>query len=140
MANEITVTAAQVSALPANGAVLHTFTAGGTITIGNLVYIDGSGYAQHADGNVSIAVATAVGIAVESYDGQTSVASGDPVAVALFGPVSGYSGMTPGSYVYVSDTVGRLSSVAGTATFIVGYALTAGIVFLIPGMNAASSA
>lgn len=139
MANEITVTAAQIRALTDNGAVLQSYRAGGTISIGNLVYLASDGDVEHADGNGSLATAAAIGIAVASYDGETSVASGDPVTVCVFGPVSGYSGMTPGANVYVSDTVGRLSTVAGTASRIIGYSRSASVVFVHPQQNTTSS-
>jgi len=140
MANEITVTAANISALTENGAVIRNYTAGAAITVGNLVYVDSAGTVQHADGNGSLATGAAIGIAIESYDGETSILTGGPVSVCVFGPVSGYSSMTPGSNVYVSDTVGRLSSVAGTISRIIGYAETAGIVFVHPQQNVTSSA
>lgn len=140
MANEITVTAADVRALTENGAVLRRFVADAAITIGNLVYIKSDGEVAHADGNVDLDVARAIGIAVESYDGETSVVAGSPVSVCVFGPVSGYASMTPGAPVYVSDTVGRLSTVAGTVSRIVGYSESAGVVFVHPQQNVTSSA
>jgi hypothetical protein len=139
MANEITVTAANVRALTENGAILQRYIAGAAITIGNLVYIASDGDVEHADGNVSLAVGMAIGIAVASYDGETSVAAGDPVSVCVFGPVSGYASMTPGTNLYVSDTVGRLSSVAGTVSRVIGYARSADVVFVHPQQNVTSS-
>ena len=136
----IAVTAAQVRALTENGAVLlPPLLAGGTITIGDLVYMGTGGTVVAADANVSSAATKAIGIAVESFDGETSVASGNPVSVCCFGPVSGYSGMTPGANVWVSDTVGRLDDAAGTFDRIIGWALSAGIVFVNPEQNTPAS-
>lgn len=141
MANEITVTAAQVRALTENGAVLlPPLLAGGTITIGDLVYMGSGGTVIAADANASADATKAIGVAVESFDGETTVASGNPVTVCCFGPVSGYSGMTPGANIWVSDTVGRLSSAAGTFDRIVGFALSATIAFINPEQNTPSSA
>lgn len=134
MAN-ITVTSGNVRALQANGAVVRPYIAGSTITIGYLVYIGTDGYVDHADGDVDAASARSIGIAVESYDGETSVASGNPVSVCVFGPVSGFSGMTPGANHYVSDTVGRLADAAGTFSRIMGYAERAGVFFVHPEQN-----
>lgn len=140
MANEIAVTAAEVRALTENGAVLRRFIADAAITIGNLVYIKSDGEVAHADGNGSLDIARAIGIAVESYDGETTVNAGDPVTVCVFGPVSGYSGMTPGAPFYISDTIGRLSTVAGTVSRIMGYSESATVAFVHPQQNVTSSA
>jgi hypothetical protein len=130
---DISLTAAQIAILP--GAVTRRRTAGATITIGQVVYIASDGDAEPADGNVSAAAARGIGIAVESYDGETTVNAGDPVTVCVFGPVSGFSGATPGSYGYLSDTVGRIGDSAGTFAFILGYFESAGVFFVNPGID-----
>ena len=132
---DISLTSANIRAMQPNGAVVRPYTAASTITIGYLVYILTAGTVAHADGDVSAALARAIGIAVESYDGQTSVTAGDPVSVCVFGPVSGFSGMTPGANHYVSDTIGRLSDAAGTFSRIMGYAERAGMFFVHPEQN-----
>ena len=140
MAN-VTVTSANVSALPENGAVMWPpVHAGGTVTIGYLVYVDSNGAVQHADADVSAATASAIGIAVESFDGETSVASGNPVGVCVFGPVSGFSDLTPGADYYVSDTVGRISDAAGTCSRLIGKAVNANVLWVHPQQNVPSSA
>jgi len=57
----------------------------------------------------------------------------------VFGPVSGFSGMTPGGNGYVSDTVGRLADAAGTFSRIMGYSERAGVFFVHPEQNDPSS-
>jgi hypothetical protein len=137
---DITVTVAQVRALTENGAVLlPPLLAGGTINMGDAVYMGSGGTVIAADANASADATKAVGIAVESFDGETSVISGNPVTVCCFGPVSGYSSMTPGANVWVSDTVGRLSNTAGTFDRILGWSLSAGIVFVNPEQNTPAS-
>jgi len=139
--SDITVTSANVRALTENGAVLlPPLHAGATVTIGYLVYIASDGDIEHADANVSAALARAVGIAVESYDGETSVASGNPVSVCVFGPVSGFSDLTPGANYYVSDTVGRIADAAATDDRIVGFAIDACTLFVHVQQNDPSSA
>lgn len=137
---DIAFTAAQIRALTEHGAVIRTFDAGGTITVGHIVYMASDGDVEQADGNVDLDVARAIGVAVQGYDGETSIVAGNPASVCVFGPVSGFSGMTPGAPVYVSDTVGRLADAAGTVSRIMGYAETAGIVFVHPQQNVTSSA
>lgn len=128
----ITKTAAQMRALTDHGAVIRNYDAGGSITVGDSVYIA-------SDGDVEQAIATAqasgkaIGIAVQSYDGETTINSGDPVAVCVFGPVSGFSGMTPGNTIYQSDTAGRVADAAGTYAHEVGYAESATVLFVSPG-------
>ncbi len=131
---DISLTAANIRALVANGAVTRPYKAGEALTVGNSVYVASDGDAQKSDGNAA-ASARAIGLVVESYDGETSIASGDPCTVCVFGPVSGLSGMTPGANAYVSDTAGALATTAGTYSRIMGYAETAGVLFVNPAMN-----
>lgn len=134
----ISLTAASIR--PLTGAVIRRYVADEALTVGQVVYVNTDGEAGIADGNVSAAKARAVGIAVESYDGETSIAAGDPVSVVVLGPVSGFSSATPGSYGYVSDTAGSLDTAAGTYSFIAGYFETAGIFFVNPGVDDPTSA
>jgi len=126
---DITVTAAQVATLP--GAITRRHVAGGTLSVGQLVSLSTDGYVDPADGNVAEGtLARPIGIVVASYDGETSIASGDPVTVCVFGPVSGFSSMTPGDNHYLSDTAGRINDAVGTYDKIVGYAETASVLFV----------
>ncbi len=136
---DISLTAAQIRPLVANGAVLRSYKAGAALTVGQAVYLASDGDVEPADAN-AVASARAIGIVVESRDGETSIASGDPCTVCVFGPVSGFSGMTPGANCYVSDTAGKVADAAGTCSRIIGYAETAGILFVHPEQNDPSSA
>lgn len=131
----IALTSANIRALQANGAVVRPYNAGAEVTIGYAVYIAADGDVEHADGDVDAATAKGIGIAVESYDGETTVVAGNPVSVCVFGPVSGFTGMTPGDNLYVADTVGRLGDVAGTFSRIMGYVERAGVFFVHPEQN-----
>lgn len=132
---DITVTAASVRALVANGAVIRPYTAGAALTVGDVVYIASDGDVEPADANVSLAATRGIGIVVASYDGETSIAAGNPASVCVLGPVGGFSDMTPGSNVHVSDTAGKLADSAGTAGRIMGYAESATVVFVHPQQN-----
>lgn len=118
MANEITVTVADVR--PLLGAIVRRKTAGGTFYAGDAVYIAADGDVEAADGSAIGTVLGTFGVAVADADGSTTFSAGDAVDVVILGPVTGFSSMTPGAVVYVSDTVGRLSTVAGTKSVIVG--------------------
>jgi hypothetical protein len=135
---DISLTAANIRALQANGAVPRNYEAGGSITIGDAVYINSDGEVEQADGSAQ-ASAKAIGIAVESYDGETSVSSGDPVSVCVFGPVSGFSGMTPADTLYVSDDAGDIADSAGTFSHVIGHAESATIVWVQPDQSDPSS-
>jgi hypothetical protein len=135
MANEVTVTAADVR--PLNTAVVVRAKATEALAFGDLVYVDS---ATGDIPNVSKADSSAVdinylvfGIVVATTPdnpGATTVAAGDPCDVVVFGEVTGYSSMTPGQTIWESDTAGRLSTVAGTKSCVVGYAKSASTVLV----------
>lgn len=133
---DIIVTTREVRPLP--GAVIRELDAGGAGNVGDVVYINASGQAVAADAD---AVATAVGIGIvvsAGSMGKTSFASGDRLAVVVYGPLNGYSGMTPGARVFASGTVGRVADAAPATTvinavaWVLGLALDAATVFVAP--------
>ena len=125
----ITVTAGDVRPLP--GAIVRRFDAGGSISIGDAVYLA-------TDGDVEKAIGTgdpmhkAIGVAVSTPDGGTTIASGEVVDVVMAGPVTGASSMTIGSYVYVSDTAGAWDTAVGTKDMQLGIAISATELFVRP--------
>lgn len=137
---DVSFTAAEIAPLREHGAVVLPGRAGGTITVGHLVYMASDGDWERADANVSAAVARAQGIAVASYDGETTINSGDPVSVCVFGPVAGFSSLTPGANLYISDTVGRIGDAVGAYDRIIGWAMAAGTIFVSIQQNDPSSA
>jgi hypothetical protein len=140
---DMAFTAAEIRPLPSHGAIIVPGTAGGTITVGHLVYIASDGDWERADGNVSAAVSRAQGVAVESYDGETTINAGDPVSVVVFGPVSGFDALTAGANYYASDTVGRIADATGTFDRQIGFGMElAGevVLFVHPQQNDPSSA
>ncbi len=142
MANEITVTAADVR--PLRGAVCIRAIASEALAFGDAVYV--SSYSgdlpvvTKADGN-AVATAQALGVVVApsvALSGS-SVASGEACDVCVFGPVTGFSGMTSGGTVWVHDTAGVLSSAVGTKSGYVGISLTPYVIFVRPGLYTISA-
>ncbi len=136
---KLALTAVKIRALTENGAVIRPYDAGGSMTVGDLVFVASDGDVEQADANVNQASAKGIGIAVQSFDGETSIVAGTPVSVCVFGPVAGFSAMTPGANGYVSDTAGEIADAAATYDRIVGYAERAGVFFVNPEMNDPSS-
>lgn len=115
----VAVTSANVRAIVSHGAVVIPGKAGATITLGYLVTQESDGDWVHADANV-VGLQSVLGVAVESYDGEDTVAEGNAVSICTFGPVSGFTSLTPAALYYLSDTVGRLDTAEGAYDRIVG--------------------
>jgi hypothetical protein len=118
----VAVTSANVRALTSHGAIVVPGKAGGTITIGYLVTQESDGDWVHADAN-SVGLQTALGVAVESFDGEDTVAAGNAVSVCLAGPVSGWTSLDEAALYYLSDTVGRLDTAEGAYDRIIGFGM-----------------
>lgn len=112
--SDLSVTAASVRPMPY--AICHPCVAGGSGNVGDVVYISSDGKAYQADAS-SEASSVGIGIVVSAGTlGETTFSPGDALSVCVFGRVGGFSELTPGQRVYVSDTPGRLSDVSGTVT------------------------
>ena len=121
---DITIsTPANIRPLVKQGAIVHQGAAGVALTVGNALYLASDGTWKKADGNVSAAVARVQGVAVESFDGETSIASGDPVSVCTFGPISGIGGLTAGANYYLSDNAGAIADAVGLFDRIIGWGI-----------------
>ena len=118
MANEIALTAARVGLVDPIKATVKTYIAGATITKGQVVAMDTDGTIDPADGSAGggYLYQQVVGVAL------VGGGAGQSIDVVSVGEVYGFtvSGMDSGDIVYVSDTAGSLSTVAGTVTVIVG--------------------
>lgn len=142
MANEVTVTTGDVR--PLRGAVIQRAVAGEALAFGDVVYVTSySGdlpVVSKADGT-TVAKANLLGVVVAPSVALagSSVASGEACDVVTLGPVTGFSGMTSGNTIWVSDTSGRLSTVVGTKSGVVGVALTPATVYVRPSLNVVSS-
>lgn len=143
MANEITVTAADVRIL--SGQTARAIAAE-ALAFGDLVYVySSSGNYPTVKKTVGSAVATALAVGVvvagdPANPGATTVASGEMCDIALVGArVTGFSSATAGGNVWVSDTAGRLSSVVGTKSGFAGVMLTPTIFLFMPGLYTIST-
>ena len=139
---DITVTAADVRLANAQQCITRNMKANATMTVGDFVSRDASGYAVKADADVLEATARAVGVIVETKDGETAVVSGDQISVCVFGPVEGFSSMTPGANAYVSKTAGKIDHTkptGGAYQQAVGRAESATCLFVNPVLADPSS-
>lgn len=129
-------TAADIRPLPP-AAIIRRYNAGGAITVGNAVYVASDGDVEQADADAE-ASAIAIGICVAvGSAGATVAAAGDRVDVCVFGPVTGYAGLTPGALVWASVTAGSMDQTApagssGDYPFVIGYAESATTIFVLP--------
>jgi hypothetical protein len=133
---DVSFTATDVRPLPQY--VSRRFDAGGSIYAGQAVYIAADGDVERADADGSL-TAQAIGIMVADNDGGTLAVSGDRVDVVVFGPVTGYSSLTPGLIVFASATAGGMTQDApdnGTFVVPVGLAYDASTIMVNPVWSA----
>lgn len=120
---------------PLEGAITRRGTAGGSMNVGDAVYLDGANGWKQADADAE-ASAQARGVVVAGPQGATAIVSGDRIDICVYGPVEGFASMTPGAVIYNSVTAGALdqtaSVIAGDYPFVVGYAESASVVFVDP--------
>ena len=129
---DVTIVAADVRPLP--GCVIRRFTAGGTIPVGAPVYVSTNDTVVATAGG-AVATAACIGVLVAvggaSPASRVAAAAGDPVDVALFGPVAGYStNMAAGTYFYVDNDAGVIADAAGTKSTIIGVGLSGSVLFV----------
>lgn len=104
-----------------------------TIYSGQLVYKHSDGKWYKSDANSGTAAdKKSHGVCVKD-----AYAAGDPITVMLLGVMGGYTGLTPGTLVYASDTEGEIADAAGTTDLPVGLAITADRIFFFPVMTMA---
>jgi hypothetical protein len=131
----ITITAADVRPVNASQCIIRRFTAGGTLTPGDFVYIASDGDVERADAD-DVAQAQTIGVVIADQFGSVSFAAGVTVDVVLFGPIVWGASMTPGGVVYVSPTAGKgdqtASATTGDFNFVGGRALTATTLLVHP--------
>lgn len=116
-----------------DGATIRSGTAGGTISVGDWVYIASDGDWERADASAS-STALGRGIVVASVTGETAIAAGEGLAVVSFGPVAGFEDLEPGAAGFTSNDAGKLEDAAGTVTWVGGYAESPQVFFVMPGL------
>jgi len=117
MANEVALTAAQIGVIDPTKSVIRSYTAGSTITKGQAVAIAADKFVDPAD-------ASSGGGLLIQFRGIALNAAvvGQAVDVLHEGEMYGFtvSGLSSGDVLYLSDTAGALSTVAGTVSVICG--------------------
>jgi hypothetical protein len=112
----LTMTNKQVR--PLNGAVVRSYVLGGTASLGDWVYVDTNGKVQAGLADAS-ETAEVIGLIVSGADEVTNktgnFAAGQTVGVCVFGMVTGFSGMTAGTDVYLSAATAGGSAEAAPA-------------------------
>lgn len=103
--------------------------AGEALTAGKVVYLDSAtGTYKLADSNGAAALRSPVGIALNG------ASAGQPVMIALSGPVTIGATLTPGVACYLSDTPGGICPVAdvgaGEYATVLGFATSATVLNL----------
>lgn len=132
-----TVTPARVSADQTQGSIIRNAELAADMALGTLVSMNTDGKLVKADGNSTAALARAIGVLVAApYPlGGTTVTSGERGSYCVFGPVYGFSGMTPGVYGYVGDAAGEIDTDPSTTNALaVGRAVAADVFFVNIGV------
>lgn len=121
-----------VRPMEGGAAIVKSYMASATVTVGEIVYVDSNGKVAPARANVAV-TSRARGIVVASganlqRSSKTTFASGEWVSVLLFGLVSGITGMDLTKAVYLSSgTAGDMTQTApsGALTWLdyLGYPL-----------------
>jgi hypothetical protein len=108
---------------PGRTAIITQGVVGATIAAGEAVAVQSDGYWDPA---IATGVVKNVGVAVQGG------AVGDTIDIVILGPVECVTGATPGEIVYVSDTAGEPAETAGTKSAVIGYAVTATKLIVMP--------
>jgi len=131
----LTITPALVR--PLLGSITRPYTLGEAANVGDAVYMksDGKVWLADADAAASAEILGLI-VAVSGY-GATAAIANDQVDVCLWGPVAGFSSLTPGARAYASTTAGDLDDTApagasGDYLWIAGLALAADVFFVRP--------
>jgi len=135
----LSFTAKQISADPANGAVLRNHEAAAALAVGVGVALNSSGKLVKSDANGS-STAQFYGIVVAPVNqyGETTIASGERCTVCIWGPVFGWTGLAEGTVGWVSETAGEIDDTKPASAayqFGAGYAIEEDVFFVHPGIN-----
>lgn len=112
---------------PLGGAIVRRFTAGATISPGELFHLSSDSKCDPCNAtNITNAAVTGVAL------GDADLADGDVFDGVVYGPVNCLTGATVGAVVYATDTAGEPGETAGTKTCVAGYAESATVLFVRP--------
>lgn len=118
---------------PLTGAIIRRYTAGATISPGELVHMSSDGACDPCN-TANITLATVLGVALGSGD----IAAGETFDCVIAGPVLCLSGATKGALIYATDTAGEPAETAGTKTSVAGIAETDTVLLVRPFQTAFS--
>lgn len=121
------------------GCIDNPYTTSYAGAVGDTVYMHTDGTVKLAGAGLATPADRVIGIVTAVFDGSTDFASGTVVSVTEFGPVTGFTGMTPGALQYLSNTAGKIATSAGHYARIVGRALNATTLFLSPVLSDSAS-
>jgi hypothetical protein len=106
------VTVTPIDVRPLNGNVTINAVVGGAMSIGDAAYIAADGDWERADADAA-ATAMVAGICVSTpRTGVTDAVAGDRCDFVILGPMTGFSGLTPGSQLFASTTPGEIDDTA----------------------------
>lgn len=119
------ITRTKADARPSNDIWTIEIVMDAAVEAGEWVYIKSNGKGGVASAGAE-GTSNAIGVAT------MDCVAGRAVALATYGKFTGFSGMTPGALVYLSDTAGESSSTNGTVTKIVGISVSATDIWIDP--------
>jgi len=116
---------------PLPGATFVDRDLGAALGIGAAVYVATDGDVEGADASAVGTALTFLGIIVAiGTMGETEGVAGQKVTICTGGRITGFSGLTQGDVIYLSDTVELLADAAGTVSKVAGMVLEADEIFL----------
>ena len=130
---DISFTAANIR--PLLGSITKPVECGEVIGVGKPCYIKSDGKAWLADAGAFVsAQARGICTGVGAYGKLVSVV-GDMIDFTFYGPIAGYTSLTPGQDLYASAVAGEIGDAIPAATnykWVIAYALAAGQIFVAP--------
>ena len=117
--------------------IVKPFACGEVVDVGEAVYLASDNTIMLSDADAAdTAQAIGIVVAIGAYGALNSVI-GDMCDVCLYGPVTGYSGMTPGLEVFASTNPGAIEEGApagssGDFVWSIGFAMSASTIFVRP--------
>jgi len=128
---------AAVNVKPLVQAIIKPVIAGEIVDVGEIVYLKSDGKYWLADANAfATAQARGVVVGIGAYGAVSSVAD-QQIDVCFYGPVNGWTGLTPGQDLFASTTVGAIADAApagssGDYVWSIGFAYSAEAIFISP--------
>lgn len=108
---------------------------GEIVDVGEIVYLKSDGKYWLADAAAQVtSEARGVVVGIGAYGATSSVAD-QMVDICVFGPVGGWTGLTPGQKLYASAVAGAIADAVPAATnfiWVLGYAFSATEIFIDP--------